>query len=139
MPGSPQTNDVLNRLFVTLYRSLPMYLEYASPWTHRGDGGQAAPPQLVEGRARPRASRAAQEVDAPGFRFVVKAEEIAAEAAVVGLSHSKHGIRSHGRIDHVTAGFERLHARQRGERVTGGDHAVPSHGRLPMRVADLGH
>ena len=37
MPGPPQTNDVLNRLFVTLYRSLPMYLEYACPWTHRGD------------------------------------------------------------------------------------------------------
>jgi hypothetical protein len=27
----------LNRLLTILYRSLPMYLTYASPWTHRGD------------------------------------------------------------------------------------------------------
>jgi hypothetical protein len=29
--------DALNRLLTVLYRSLPMYLTYASPWTHRGD------------------------------------------------------------------------------------------------------
>ncbi len=27
----------LNHLFITLYRSLPMYLTYAVPWTHHGD------------------------------------------------------------------------------------------------------
>jgi hypothetical protein len=30
-------HDVLNRLYAILYRSLPMYLTYAVPWTHRGD------------------------------------------------------------------------------------------------------
>jgi hypothetical protein len=29
--------QALNRLLTILYRSLPMYLTYASPWTHRGD------------------------------------------------------------------------------------------------------
>jgi hypothetical protein len=33
----PQSLDVLNRVLTTLYRSLPMYLEYAVPWTHHGD------------------------------------------------------------------------------------------------------
>jgi hypothetical protein len=27
----------LNRLLTTVYRSLPMYLTYATPWTHHGD------------------------------------------------------------------------------------------------------
>jgi hypothetical protein len=31
------TYEVLNRLLTILHRSLPMYLTYASPWTHRGD------------------------------------------------------------------------------------------------------
>jgi hypothetical protein len=31
------TPHVLNRLLTVLYRSLPMYLTYASPWIHRGD------------------------------------------------------------------------------------------------------
>jgi hypothetical protein len=30
-------HHALNRLLTVLYRSLPMYLMYASPWTHRGD------------------------------------------------------------------------------------------------------
>ena len=29
--------DLLNQLLVIHYRSLPMYLLDASPWTHRGD------------------------------------------------------------------------------------------------------
>jgi hypothetical protein len=32
-----QTVAALNRLFITIYRSLPMYLTYAAPWSHRGD------------------------------------------------------------------------------------------------------
>ena len=32
-----RTADILNRLVVIHYRSLPMYLADASPWTHRGD------------------------------------------------------------------------------------------------------
>jgi hypothetical protein len=31
------THQALNRLLTILYRSLPMYLTYACPWTHRGD------------------------------------------------------------------------------------------------------
>jgi hypothetical protein len=31
------TLHVLNRLLTVFYRSLPMYLTYASPWIHRGD------------------------------------------------------------------------------------------------------
>jgi hypothetical protein len=30
-------HHTLNRLLTTLHRSLPMYLTYACPWTHRGD------------------------------------------------------------------------------------------------------
>ena len=33
----PGPHEVLNRLLTILYRSLPMYLTYALPWTHRGD------------------------------------------------------------------------------------------------------
>lgn len=32
-----QTIDALNLLLTTHYRSLPMYLTYATPWTHHGD------------------------------------------------------------------------------------------------------
>jgi hypothetical protein len=32
-----RTYDVLNRLLTIVYRSLPMYLSYACPWTQRGD------------------------------------------------------------------------------------------------------
>ncbi|MBI3836741.1 MAG: hypothetical protein HY288_02240 [Planctomycetia bacterium] len=31
------TYQALNRLLTILYRSLPMYLTYAHPWTHRGE------------------------------------------------------------------------------------------------------
>ncbi len=31
------TYQALNRLLTTIYRSLPMYLTYACPWTHQGD------------------------------------------------------------------------------------------------------
>jgi hypothetical protein len=31
------TYQALNRLLTIIYRSLPMYLTYACPWTHRGD------------------------------------------------------------------------------------------------------
>ena len=78
-------------------------------------------------------------MDAARLRLVVEAEEIAAEPAVVGLGHAEHGVGGHRRVDHVPAGLERLDAGQRGEWVTGGDHALPSHGRLPMRVTNLGH
>jgi hypothetical protein len=33
----PDTYHSLNRLLTILYRSLPMYLTFACPWTHRGD------------------------------------------------------------------------------------------------------
>ncbi|NIP84833.1 MAG: hypothetical protein GTO03_04460, partial [Planctomycetales bacterium] len=39
MPTSQFENsvDLLNQLLVIHYRSLPMYLLDAAPWTHRGD------------------------------------------------------------------------------------------------------
>ncbi|HZZ28580.1 MAG TPA: hypothetical protein VFE46_11310 [Pirellulales bacterium] len=33
----PEPNAILNRLLVTIYRSLPMYLADAVPWMHPGD------------------------------------------------------------------------------------------------------
>jgi hypothetical protein len=33
----PATYAALNRLMTIVYRSLPMYLTYACPWTHEGD------------------------------------------------------------------------------------------------------
>jgi hypothetical protein len=33
------TSAALNRLLMTLHRSLPMYLADAAPWTHHGDEG----------------------------------------------------------------------------------------------------
>jgi hypothetical protein len=35
--SNPGTYQALNRLLTILYRSLPMYLTHASPWTRRGD------------------------------------------------------------------------------------------------------
>ncbi len=35
--SKPGNHDALNRLLTVLYRSLPMYLTDAAPWTHRGD------------------------------------------------------------------------------------------------------
>ena len=37
--GKASTIDLLNRLFVLLYRSLPMYLNSAHPWIHQGQEG----------------------------------------------------------------------------------------------------
>jgi hypothetical protein len=34
--SSPDTNEVLNRLLVIHYRSLPVYLRDARPWTNDG-------------------------------------------------------------------------------------------------------
>ena len=34
---SPDSNTVLNRMLVIIYRSLPMYLADAVPWMHPGD------------------------------------------------------------------------------------------------------
>jgi len=31
------TSQVLNRVLATLYRSLPMYLQWSCPWVHSGD------------------------------------------------------------------------------------------------------
>lgn len=38
----PGIYNALNRLLTILERSLPMYLSYASPWTHKGDEKAAA-------------------------------------------------------------------------------------------------
>src|SRR5262249_3846623 len=101
--------------------------------------GEAAAPGPVRRRARARAPRAVKEVHAAGCRLVVEAEEVAAEAAVIGWGNAEDGVGRDGRVDHVPAGPQRLHAGERGERMTRGHHAIPPHGRLPMCVADLWH
>src|SRR5262245_32769841 len=106
---------------------------------YSGNRGEAAAPELVKRRARARAPRAVQEVHAAGCRLVIEAEEVAAEAAVVGLGDAEDGVGRHCRVDDVAARPQRLHAGERGERMTRGHHAIPPHGRLPMRVADLWH
>ena len=35
--SQPDIHRSMNRLLTILYRSLPMYLTFACPWTHRGD------------------------------------------------------------------------------------------------------
>src|SRR5215472_1864155 len=106
---------------------------------YSGNRGEASAPQLVQRCARARAPRTVQEVHATGCRLVVEAEEVAAEAAVVRLGDAEDGVGRHGRVDDVAAGPQRLYAGERGERMTRGHHAIPPHGRLPMRVADLWH
>jgi hypothetical protein len=89
--------------------------------------------------ARARSPRAAQEVHAAGGGLVVEAEEIAAQAAHVGLRHREHGVDRHRSVRDGAAGFQDVDAGHRGERVRGGDHAVEPEGQGTMRIADLRH
>ena len=103
------------------------------------DGGEPTALQLLQPRARARSSRPVQEVDTPALGLVVEAEEVAAQAAVVGLRHCQHGIGGDGGVHHVAARPENIHTRERGERVAGGHHSLARHGRLPMRIPNLRH
>jgi hypothetical protein len=51
--SSEQVVHILNVLLVTLYRSLPMFLTHATPWTHSGDeGAKAALDNIVADQER---------------------------------------------------------------------------------------
>jgi hypothetical protein len=54
--------DALNRLLTVLYRSLPMYLAYASPWTHRGDERAVETLQQIGDDQRQLSTRIAQHI-----------------------------------------------------------------------------
>jgi hypothetical protein len=58
----PGTQVVLNRVLTTLYRSLPMYLAYATPWTQRGDDKAVAALQRIVADQKQMANRIAQYV-----------------------------------------------------------------------------
>jgi hypothetical protein len=56
------TYQALNRLLTILYRSLPMYLTYAHPWTHRGDEKALAILRHIADEQQQMASRIAQHI-----------------------------------------------------------------------------
>jgi hypothetical protein len=56
------TYHALNRLLTILYRSLPMYLTFASPWTHRGDEKALATLRHIVEDQKQLAARVAQQV-----------------------------------------------------------------------------
>ncbi|HJT33336.1 MAG TPA: hypothetical protein VJ783_14935, partial [Pirellulales bacterium] len=63
-----QTIDALNRLLVIEYRSFPMYLMYASPWTHHGDEKAAETLQNIVADQQLMSQRIAEMVDRLGGR-----------------------------------------------------------------------
>lgn len=58
----PDNYHALNRLLTILYRSLPMYLTYASPWTHGGDERAVQALKQVAENEEQLATRVAQHV-----------------------------------------------------------------------------
>jgi hypothetical protein len=59
---SESTEDLLNRLLVIEYRSLPMYLLDATPWTHPGDGKATAALRSIVATQRALAQRLADAI-----------------------------------------------------------------------------
>jgi len=60
------TYHALNRLLTILYRSLPLYLDYACPWTHRGDEKAVATLRNIVAGQKQLSTRVAQAVMALG-------------------------------------------------------------------------
>lgn len=56
----PDSYRVLNRVLTILYRSLPMYLADAVPWTHRGDDKSLATLERIVADEKSLATRIAQ-------------------------------------------------------------------------------
>jgi len=54
------TYTALNRLLTILYRSLPMYLSYTSPWAHQGEQPALKALQLIVGDELALSKRVAQ-------------------------------------------------------------------------------
>lgn len=63
-----QTIDALNRLLAIEYRSLPMYLTYASPWTDHGDEKAAETLQNIVADQQLMSQRIAEMIDQLGGR-----------------------------------------------------------------------
>jgi hypothetical protein len=59
-----------------------------------------------------------------GFRVVDDREQVASDTVRLRLDQSHHGVGRDGRVDRVSAALQDLHARPRGQRLTGGDDAV---------------
>jgi len=95
--------------------------------------------KLVEPGARAGTPGAVEEVNPTARGLVVETEEIAAHAAHVRLGHGEDGVDGHGGVRGRPTPLEDLHARERGERVRGSDHTLPSEGQGPMRVSDVRH
>lgn len=64
-----QTIDALNRLLIIEYRSFPMYLTYASPWTHQGDQMAAETLQNIAADQQLMSQRIADLIDRLGGRI----------------------------------------------------------------------
>jgi len=60
------TYHALNRLLTILYRSLPLYLDYACPWTYRGDEKAVATLRNIVAGQKQLSTRVAQAVMALG-------------------------------------------------------------------------
>ena len=54
--------DALNQLLTILYRSLPMYLTFASPWTHHGDDKAVAALKHIVAEQKRLANRIAHHI-----------------------------------------------------------------------------
>ena len=61
--------EALNRLLVIEHRSFPMYLAYASPWTHQGDEKAAETMHNIVADQQMMAQRVAELIDQLGGRI----------------------------------------------------------------------
>ena len=100
---------------------------------------ESAPPELVQRRPGARSARAVEEVHAPALRVVVEAEEIAPDAATVGLRHAEDRVDGDRGVRGGAAPLQDLDARQRRERMGRRDHRGGAERDGAMRVADVGH
>jgi len=112
-----------------------------------GDGqralnGHGVEPPLAERLRRgaaPRAAGGVQEAQLAGGRVEVEDEEVAAEAAHVGLDHRQRRVDRDARVDHVPTGAEDVQAGERGGGMRGGYQPVTAVGDRAMGVAEDGH
>lgn len=107
--------DALNRLLVIEYRSFPMYLTYASPWTHQGDQKAAETLQNIVADQQLMAQRIAEMIDRLGGR--VETGEYAMEFTDTHFLSLDFLLKElHRRQRHDVAEIERLVARLANDR-----------------------
>ncbi len=110
-----QTIDSLNRLLILEYRSFPMYLTYASPWTHRGDQKAAETLQNIVADQQLMAQRIAELIDRLGG--LVETGEYPMEFTDTHFLSLDFLLKElHQRQWHDVAEVERLVARLAGDR-----------------------